>query len=238
MSENAAPNPTPVSNGAGVNNPSGGVDPSPSAQSAGITAAELVDQDNDTFPGSPAPGKIEGAPTSGENAAKPGEVKKSGRGGARPGAGRKPLNKEVSTGPVFSGEGQPAVPEPAAPVDYEALASQVFFLVTAGLGAALGPQWFPRAAGDGLPSDAEISIPGIARYLKLKGMKELPPWAELAAIGAGYALRPGRLNGPETKERLFGLWLKTKNFFGKLFGGRSRSPQPIRSEHARQGSAA
>lgn len=112
-----------------------------------------------------------------------------------PGANAAP---EIETAPVMS------------VADYEAQAELYFDFVTAQLAVIIGPEWNAASM-----DERESVTKPIARYLHSIGAKELSPRTAALAAVLFYSAR--RVPHPNTKEKLFGFWLKLKTFFARVF---------------------
>jgi hypothetical protein len=192
-----------------------------------VTASELVLEDQDIFPGNPKPLEepVKGAPVEVVQT----EEVKSKRGGARLGAGRprkdgtKPAQdpKTQSSGPVFEKAIQK---EPEKPVDYAALAQLMFVIGTSTLAQIFGPEWLPRprtpeqqrpglAPIPAVPGEEDMIMPPLAKYLETQGVKDIPPGVMLCIVLGAYVAP--RLNAPNTREKLKGVWYWIRSKFPK-----------------------
>jgi hypothetical protein len=205
-------------------------------QTQAVTAASLVDADNDTFPASPPdtlPPSIAGVTQE--------DAKSEKRGGPRKGAGRPrkdktdtPQTGEKSTGPVFGGD----APAPTKlPTDYNAIATMFFGLATNVLARAVGPEWLPRPGSPeqirpglppvpAVPGEEQMVIPALAKYLEAQQMSDLPPGLMLVLVVSAYAAP--RFREPATKEKIQGIWFWIRSKIGR------KKMASVRSESARQ----
>ena len=231
--------------GAGDSAPS--VQPPTVEPAKAVTAAELVSDDVDIFPGTPPPAgsAAPGTPPASapDKEGEPDDKPKSKRGGARPGAGRPP--KEVSTGKVFNEPPRPDKP----PVDYLGMSSMIFGMGTGILAQLFGPEWLPRQGKPeqprpgqppvpAIPGEAEMVVPCIAKYLESTKMPDIPPGLMLTLVLCAYAAP--RFQEPNTREKVKGLWfwikskIKRKPKVGVVTADTPRQPpketEPLKAE--------